>query len=74
MAKLICPSCHKQNTWAHYVHDPCPMSTAGKTEWDAPAEGPTPDGVPFPLPCPRPNDATMTPATRTVCRDCGHQW
>ena len=74
MARIQCPNCHGENTWAQYVHDPCPNSSAGKTEWEAQAVGATPDGMPYPLPCPAPNDGTMTNASGVLCRDCGHQW
>jgi hypothetical protein len=74
MAKLVCPNCSSENTWARYVHDPCPMSSTGKTEWNAPAEGPTPDGKPYPRPCPAPNDGAMTTAADVTCRACEHTW
>ena len=54
MARLQCPNCSSENTWAQYVHDPCPKSPTGKTEWEAQAEGATPDGRPYPSPCPAP--------------------
>jgi hypothetical protein len=74
MARLQCPNCSSQNTWAQYVHEPCPNSPTGKTEWEAQAEGATPDGTPFPSPCPAPNDGTMTQASNVKCKDCEHQW
>jgi len=74
MAKLRCPNCQSENTWAQYVHDPCPTSPTGKTAWEAQAEGATPDGEPYPQPCPRPGDGTMCQASGVMCRDCGHQW
>jgi hypothetical protein len=74
MAKLKCPSCQSENTRATYIHEPCPNVAVGKTTWEAPAEGPTPDSSPFPQPCPAPNDGTMTPAARVVCQACGHRW
>ena len=74
MAKLKCPSCQSENTRATYVHEPCPNSALGKTVWEAPAEGPTPDSSPYPQPCPVPNDGTMTPAAHVECRDCEHRW
>ena len=74
MARLICPKCGSMNTWAHYVHAPCPSSPNGRTEWDSEANSATPTGKPQPMPCPRPNDGTMCPAPYTVCRDCGNQW
>lgn len=74
MAKLKCPSCQSENTRATYIHDPCPNSATGKTTWLAPAEGPTPDGSPYPQPCPAPNDGTMTPAAYVECLDCMHKW
>jgi hypothetical protein len=74
MARLKCPNCGHENTWAHYVHEPCPGTPTGKTEWDAQAVGATPDGKPYPAPCPRPGDGTMTQASGVTCRDCSHQW
>ena len=74
MARLTCPSCQSENIEATYIHEPCPNAPTGKTTWEAPAEGATPDSSPYPLPCPAPNDGTMTPAAYVVCRDCGHQW
>jgi hypothetical protein len=74
MARLKCPTCQNENTWATYIHDPCPKAPTGKTTWEAPAEGATPDSDPYPLPCPAPLDGTMTPASNVVCRDCNHQW
>ena len=40
----------------------------------AQAVGATPDGKPYPAPCPRPGDGTMTQASGVTCRDCSHQW
>lgn len=74
MAKILCPKCGSQNTSAQYVHDPCPNSAKGYTKWEAPAESATPDGLPFPLPCPTPDDGTMCNATGIRCQDCGHTW
>jgi hypothetical protein len=74
MARILCPNCNSDNTWAHYVHDPCPNSATGKTEWDAQAESATPDGMPLPRPCPAPNDGTMTEASGVKCRNCEHDW
>ncbi len=74
MARLKCPNCQSENTWATYVHDPCPKSSTGKATWETPAEGPTPDGSPYPQPCPTPNDGTMTQASNVKCKDCGHLW
>ena len=74
MAKLRCPSCSSENTWAQYVHQPCPNAPTGKTEWEAQAIGATPDGMPEPMPCPTPNDGTMTRASSVTCKDCGHRW
>jgi hypothetical protein len=74
MAKLVCPKCGRVDTWAKYVHDPCPNSTTGKTEWEAPAEGPTPDSRPYPQPCPAPLDGTATNASEVRCGNCGHKW
>jgi hypothetical protein len=74
MARLRCPNCDSENTWAQYVHDPCPGSAAGKTEWESEAEGATPTGTPYPKPCPHPNDGTMTNASSVTCRDCAHIW
>jgi hypothetical protein len=74
MARLQCPSCGSENTWAKYVHDPCPNSSSGKTTWEAQAEGETPDGMPYPKPCPAPLDGTMTTAASVVCRACEHTW
>lgn len=65
MARIQCPNCASTNTWAHYIHDPCPSSATGKTEWDAEAESATPLGEPFPKPCPLPNDGTMCQAAYT---------
>ncbi|MBM3332452.1 hypothetical protein FJY68_11505 [candidate division WOR-3 bacterium] len=74
MARLRCPSCSSENTWAKYIHDPCPGAPAGKTEWEAEAEGATPTGTPYPKPCPHPNDGTMTNAASVTCHDCNNQW
>jgi hypothetical protein len=74
MARLKCPNCASENTWAQYAHDPCPNAPSGKTTWEAPAEGPTPDGMPYPSPCPTPLDGTMTAASSVTCRDCAHIW
>ncbi|HTW92348.1 MAG TPA: hypothetical protein VMH22_11635 [bacterium] len=74
MARLQCPACSSENTWAHYVHEPCPNTPTGKTEWEAEAVGATPSGVPYPSPCPAPLDGTMTQASNVTCRDCNNQW
>jgi hypothetical protein len=74
MARLQCPNCSSENTWAEYIHDPCPHSSAGKTVWEAQAEGATPNSRPQPSPCPAPDDGTMTAAADVTCRNCGHTW
>jgi DNA-directed RNA polymerase subunit RPC12/RpoP len=74
MPRLKCPQCGSEDTWAKYVHDPCPNSTTGKTEWEVAAEGATPDGMPFPKPCPTPLDGTMTNAAEVRCGNCDHKW
>jgi hypothetical protein len=74
MARLQCPNCQSENTWATYIHDPCPQAPTGKTTWEVPAEGETQDSRPYPQPCPAPLDGTMTPAAYVQCRDCGHRW
>jgi hypothetical protein len=40
----------------------------GPRTWTAPAVGPTPDGAPFPQPCP--DDGTMCNATQVKCDKC----
>jgi hypothetical protein len=74
MARLQCPNCSSENTWARYVHEPCPTGPNGKTEWETEAVGATPDGTPLPSPCPTPLDGTMTNASSVMCRDCAHIW
>jgi len=74
MARIVCPSCSSENTWAQYVHSPCPNSPTGKTAWEAPAEGATPTVKPSPSPCPTPLDGPMTQASDVTCQDCSHQW
>ncbi len=70
--RLQCPNCCGENTWAHYVHSPCPNSTTGRTEWDTAAYGATANGCPHPEPCP--NDGIEVPAVYVQCHDCSHMW
>jgi len=73
--RLICPSCQSTNTWATYIHCPCPKAGLSNiTTWDKVAMGPTPDGIPYLRPCPAPDDDSMVPAHHVTCRDCDYQW
>jgi hypothetical protein len=72
MVRLQCPKCHRENTWAQYVHTPCQGAANGTTKWEEPANGTTPDGTPVPRPCP--NDGPTCQASGVNCRDCGNVW
>jgi hypothetical protein len=72
--RLVCPQCQSANTWATYVHDPCPQAPTGTTEWEVEAMGPTPDGRPANKPCPAPGCGADTAASKVTCKDCMHEW
>ena len=70
--RLKCPSCQSENSWATYIHNPCPGSDTG-TQWEEEAYGPTPDGSPHERPCPGCEEQSV-PAAYVKCHDCWHQW
>jgi hypothetical protein len=72
--RLQCPSCHGIDTWATYIHYPCPHSATNLTTWDSEAMGPTPDGIPYLRPCPAPGDGVMVPAHHVTCHSCHYHW
>jgi len=73
-ARLTCPSCGSTNTWATYQHSPCGVN-GGCTTWIEQAVGPSPDGRPYPLPCPSPGcEASHVPTVHVECRSCGLVW
>jgi hypothetical protein len=72
--RLQCPQCQSEDTWATYIHQPCPNAPTGRTEWEIEAMGATPDSKPQPAPCPAPLDGKLVPADHVTCRTCGHTW
>jgi hypothetical protein len=72
--RIKCPQCQSEDTWATYIHDPCPNAPTGKTQWTEEAMGPTPDGTPSPRPCPAPGDGTSVPCAYVDCHSCMHHW
>lgn len=67
--KLNCrsPECLGPDVWARYRHEPC-------AEWEEPAMGPEPDGLPSPRECRGGGCLETISAHEIFCKNCHGSW